>query len=799
MAKKNRGIKAEDGLNKGAVSVQNNNQATKPSIPLANAFPRVGLGDSGTRMLHGIITEEYLPNLQGLQGIKVYDEMRKSDGTVRAAMLVTSLPIRRAQWFVNPAIEKDQEAEDIASFVEHALFDWLDISWEDFVRQALLMLPFGVMPFEKVYTTKDHEGKTYVTLEKLAPRLPKSIYKWELTDGTFGIQQLRQDGKLAEIPGSKLVIFVNEKEGDNWWGTSMLRGAYKHWYYKNGFYKIDALAFERQGLGVPVMKMPQGYTESDEQKATNALKNLRANEMAYLLLPDGYEFEFADMGGTTTRDPQNSINHHNKQILQSVLAQFLELGATRTGGGSRALSEDHSDLFLKAMESIANTFLSVINKELIPELVDMNFDNVTVYPVLDYDGISKIDIAALGTAYNAIVTAGGIKPTDGDEQYLRTALGLPARTQDDIDAEEDDDPSSEELLDHEDIEDTSDGEEVSKGAKKTDPKKPASVDNKKVDTNANNTKTKASSHLHRFKKRFDDGTGFMSWRPLTFAEQKVNFKTIEEAMNAMQDEFGAEAKAVIQDAKDAFLSKVQKALDNGDTRSIASLEISFISEYKTLLKDAMQKAYEYGKKGASAEMNILTPSSSAQSLAHIEVLADTIANKAASDIESKAKLSIINAMKQDTSNLQALGNVDALLEDVIDKSVDVAANVIVGQGINNGRNDVFARNTGMIQSLQRSEILDEKTCDFCLSMDGLIVAPNDKWANTDVFHGSCRGIWVEILNDEENAPDITGVPDSLGDLYGGEPNALVQPRKPIIRPGSPAEAIVKQRDKDQNK
>lgn len=792
--KKEKKIKGDDGMNKGAVSVQNNNQATKPSVPLARAFPKVGLGDSGTRMLHGIITEEYLPNLQGLQGIKVFDEMRKSDGTVRAAMLVTSLPIRRAQWFVNPAIENDAQAEEIANFVEHALFDWLDIAWEDFIRQALLMLPFGVMPFEKVYTTKDHEGKTYVTLEKLAPRLPKSIYKWELSDGTFGIQQLRQDGVLAEIPGSKLVIFVNEREGDNWWGTSMIRGAYKHWYYKNGFYKIDALAFERQGLGVPVMKMPQGYTESDESKATNALQNLRASEMAYLLLPSGYEFEFANMGGTTTRDPQNSINHHNKEILQSVLAQFLELGATRSGGGSRALSQDHSDLFLKAMESIANTLISVINKELIPELVDMNFNNVTVYPVLDYEGISKVDIAALGTAYNQIVTAGGIKPSDGDDQYLRTLLGLPARTQDDIDAEENDDPSSEELLDHADIEDNGDTTEVDTGAQKADPKKPTPADNKKVDTNAKSAKTKASSHVHKFKKRFDDGTGFMSWRPLTFAEQKVNFKTIEDTMNEMQDAFSKDAKTVLQDAKDTFLSKVQKALDSGDTRSIASLEVSFITAYKTLLKDVMQKAYEYGKKGASAEMNILTPASSAQSLAHMEVLADTIANKTASDIESKAKLSVVNGLKQETSTLQALGKVDATLDDVIDKSVDMAASVIIGQGINNGRNDVFARNTGMIHSLQRSEILDEKTCNFCLSVDGLVVEPSDPFAKTDIYHSNCRGIWVEILTDEVNPPDITGVPNSLQDLYGGEPNALIQPNKPIIRPGAPAEAIVKQKN-----
>lgn len=314
--------RATQAAEQSVVSVPKSPQETKPSRPLKSSFPRATIGDSGTQGLSGIITEEYNPNLQGIQGIKVYDEMRKSDGTVRAAMLVTTLPIRRAEWFIKPASEDKPEDKDIANFVEHALFDWLDLAWDDVLRQALLMIPFGVMLFEKVYTTKDWENKTYVTLEKLAPRLPRSISQWELPDGTFGIQQTRQDGLPANIPGSKLLIFVNEREGDNWWGTSFLRAPYKHWYYKNNFYKIDAIAFERQGIGVPKIKMPQGYTESDEANAKKVLQNLRANENAYLILPPEYEAEFMDMGSNSTRDPESSIMHHNREIMKSVRRSF---------------------------------------------------------------------------------------------------------------------------------------------------------------------------------------------------------------------------------------------------------------------------------------------------------------------------------------------------------------------------------------------------------------------------------------------------------------------------------------------
>lgn len=794
-------------INAKGVSLVKNLQQTEPSVPLKSAQPRATLGDSGTRMLHGIITEEYNPQLQGIQGVKIFDEMRKNDGTVRAAMLVCTLPILRAEWFIKPA-DDDAQSEDIRHFVEQALFEWLDITWSDVIRQALLMTVFGVMPFEKVYGTKQHDGKTYITLTKLAPRLPKSILMWELQDRTFGIQQIRQDGVLAQIPGSKMLIFVNEREGDNWWGTSMLRAAYKHWYYKDNFYKIDAIAFERQGLGVPYFEMPVGADAADEKKAQTILGNLRASESSFLTYPSGYVFGFADMKSHTTRDPENSINHHNKEILQSVLAQFLELGATKTGSGSRALSQDHSDLFLKAMEGIAGTIISEINKNLIPELVDLNFNDVKTYPVLDYSGISKIDVTALGTAYAQLVTAGAITPTDDDQQWIRAAMGLPPRSQEDIEkANENDEDMNTLTADSEDVE--GDGDDIEPNANGKQPDDQNGTSSKKTtkaiakkQKTSKSAPAKAHDHTGRhFKRLFTDPeSGFKSWRPLTFAEQKVSFDNLEKTMNEMEASFSAQATELLTATKDDFMEKVRQALNEGDVKALGALEIEFVAKYKQLLKDAMKSAYEYGKNNVSTEMGLASvPPNTADTLANFDFMADTIANKTAMDIETAAKISIANALKNDANILQSVGNIDAKLEDIIGKAIDNTAGILVGQSINAGRNDVFERNIGMIYALQRSEILDDKTCSFCLSMDGRVVEPTDDWADADIFHTNCRGIWVEILKDETNPPPITGVPDAVGDYYGGETNQLIQPPKPIVEPNSLAQKEIDRRNALKNK
>lgn len=75
------------------------------------------------------------------------------------------------------------------------------------------------------------------------------------------------------------------------------------------------------------------------------------------------------------------------------------------------------------------------------------------------------------------------------------------------------------------------------------------------------------------------------------------------------------------------------------------------------------------------------------------------------------------------------------------------------------RKDPFAPD--QIHCYQRSEILDDKTCNFCLSMDGRSVAPGDPLTKMDQFHPDCRGIWVAVSKQELEPPKITGVPKFL--------------------------------------
>lgn len=765
-------------------------------------------GDSGSQYLNGIVSDEYNTKLRDISGVRIYDEMRKSDGTVSAAVLAVSLPIRRANWFIKPASE-DAADVDIAKFVEKNFFDWMTITWNDTLRQSLLSMPLGVMVFEKVYETRSWEGKDYVTLRKLAPRLPKSIQRWEMANGEPGIEQRKQDGALVDIPMEKLVVFVNDKEGDNWWGTSILRPGYKHWFFKNNFYKIDAISFERQGLGIPYAKLPQGATEADRNRAKEMLQNMRANHQAYIIEPHDYEIGFKDMMARTTRDPATSIAHHNREIVKSVLAQFLELGSTDSG--SRALSTDQTDLFLQSIEATARAQADVYNKYVIEQLVDLNFDGVEEYPKLDFNGISRVDVEKLTNAYTALITSGAVIASEADERYLRELMGLPERdSSEDMEVKKEE-PNPVDPKAPNKGEDDAALEDVGLSAisvkKKVYPTRTevvAAIKNslKTLDDGGKAAllrrtisviehrpkdehskffsmlSTNLSKEYSALKKNFAEETDFKGYRPLTFAEKKVDYKALQKNLDRLEEQFEGQTRELLHAERTKFMSKLSRALERNDIEAIKNAGVDAEKSYTKIIKDHMKEAYEFGKAKASEEMKVKIPKNVEAIMTQIDIQADAIAEAHLVSLSTNAKNTMTQALTKGESNIAALALADRAINDSIEELTRDTSRIVMASYINTGRTTVFEENEESIYALQRSEILDAGTCNYCLSVDGRVVDKTDPFAKNNIFHSGCRGIWVEIMLDEQELPKIGGVPKGLRDRFGDAVNDLIQPKNP---------------------
>ena len=780
----------------------------------------VEIGRSGTNIFSGIISEEYLAELSGTRAMKVYDEMRRSDATVRAALTAVQLPIRRAQWFVNPASDEDADKE-VADFVERALFDLMSITWDDFLRQALLNTTYGVMVFEKVFEAKEVDGATRVVWGKFAPRLPRSITAWQMSNGESGISQVTPEGGTAEIPMEKLLIFTNEKEGDNWWGVSMLRSAYKHWYIKSNLEKIDAIAHERQGLGLPFVKLGQSATAEDRQQAETILGNMRAHEQGYLVEPDSMAVEFKDMKASSTKDASRAIDYHDRLITKAVLAQFLNLGSGASG--SYALSQDHSALFLQSLEAIANGIVDTINKYAIPQLVDLNF-TVKEYPKLDYSGISRTDVDGISTAYQRLVQSGGIKPIEEDEAYLRKTLGLPDKPKEENTEEPEDEATIEDVNEELGLPATEPKKKVESSdieaavSKRLSEFKSRAAQMDFLETQITRVRTLTAKHPNMvpveralsaafsdLKRRvFQEENNFKSWRTLTFAEKKVNFESLQTFIDKTEAGLIDDANAVLKKSTEEYMRKLTKYVNDNDRQGVKDLEMPYWNEYKAVMKEYLKRTFDFGKNNSAREMGVKAPATPNDTLTTLDLLAETIATNHHYEIENEAKLAIANQLAKFSDflagkkvhfgekEIKALAKAAVAIATSQDSLVRNAAAVMVAATINQGRKLVFDKNKSKIHALQRSEILDSVTCNFCLSMDGRIVEPDDSIAQEGTFHSNCRGIWVEILKDEEELPEVTGVPNSLRDRLGDAVNELVQPKKPIVRKDSlAAKAIAK--------
>src|SRR5947209_12352143 len=226
-------------------------------IPTLPTSFRSEIGGSGTPISHGFISgEEYNRNLIGRLGLNNYDIMSRSDGTVHAALQVCKNPIVAAHYSFKPASQDPLDIE-IADFLNREFFNRA-LDFYATMEEGLTCLDFGHSVHEICYQPTTFNGQFKWGLQKLASRKQNSILTWAMSNNKPGIRQLLPFGPVTDIPMQKLVVFTNEKRGENYEGISLLRFAYKHWYLKDKIELVNAVALERMALGIPVIRKGQG-------------------------------------------------------------------------------------------------------------------------------------------------------------------------------------------------------------------------------------------------------------------------------------------------------------------------------------------------------------------------------------------------------------------------------------------------------------------------------------------------------------------------------------------------------------
>lgn len=381
---------------------------------------------------------EETPELRWPQSIEVYDQMRRQESQIISVLRAVTLPIRRTSWWIDPAGARDEVAARIGQDLGLPLVGEEAVpgrskdrfSWPDHLRMALLMLPFGHSFFEQTYRIEN--GLAH--LHKLGWRPPRTISRIDVaSDG--GLVAIHQhatvERKDPRIPVSQLVAYVHDREGGNWLGQSLLRGAYRPWLLKDRALRTQDISLRRNGLGVPkytgselpdtiVGKERQELEQRELDTGLVLATKYRSGENAGAAIPHGAQLSFDGVTGRLP-DTNGPIRYHDEQIARAVLAHFLNLG---TETGSWALGTTFADFFVLSLQTVALQIQDITNAHVIEDLVEINWGPDEQPPRLVFDEIGSRH-QATAEAIKMLIECGAITRDAVLEQHLRNKYGLP--------------------------------------------------------------------------------------------------------------------------------------------------------------------------------------------------------------------------------------------------------------------------------------------------------------------------------------------------------------------------------------
>lgn len=405
----------------------------------------------------GLVDEEFLSNLRGQAAMKVFTEMWMNDPIISAMLFAIDMFMRKTKWNTEAAGDGDKEKAD-EQFLAECMED-MSHTWPDLLSEINSMLPYGWSFFEILYKrrttqtdsadvdppSKYDDGK--IGWRKIEIRAQTSFERWEFDEegGIAGMSQRPAPTyERRTIPIQKALLFRTTSRKNNPEGVSVLRSAYRPWYFKKRTEEIEGVGIERDLAGLPMAKVPSefmGEKATEAQKKmlaaiTNLVSQVRRDQAEGIIWPSDkdangnelFEFKLLNSGGSRQFSTDQVITRYEQRMAMTVLADFILLG--NDSSGSFALGVSKAGMFQSALTAWMDGIEAVFNNYAIPRLFRLNGIKGP-YPKIRHEDVQKPSIADLGTFVAALTGAGAqLFPDIELENSLRETAKLPLRGED---------------------------------------------------------------------------------------------------------------------------------------------------------------------------------------------------------------------------------------------------------------------------------------------------------------------------------------------------------------------------------
>lgn len=409
------------------------------------------LGSTGLRRYGPYVYEEFLPELRWPRAGKIYQEMADNDPVIGAILYLAEMLIRGTAWNVEPASTSEADVE-AAKFLESCMHD-MDMSWANVISEVLSMLTYGFSFHEIVYKVRrgpDEASPKYrskytdarIGWRRLPIRAQVSLHEWTFNnegDVTAFVQLAEPDFKMVSIPMSKGLLFRTRISKDNPEGKSLLRNAYRPWFFKKHFEEIEGIGIERDLAGFPVLEAPEGldlWNEDDSRmvamktRAEELVSSVRRDSEEGILLPAGWKLTLLSSGSSRQINIGETIDRYDNRIAITMLSDIILIGNNKAG--SFALADTKQSMLAAALQAQLQNIADVFNDKAVPDLFSYNnFPDITAYPKIVPSQIQTPSLKELALVLRAmgLNIAGDMKL----QNFLRHILGMPDLDQETFD------------------------------------------------------------------------------------------------------------------------------------------------------------------------------------------------------------------------------------------------------------------------------------------------------------------------------------------------------------------------------
>ncbi len=664
--------------------------------------------------------EDHISAWKGRTGVQTANKMAYQDDGVARVLRAYFSHLREATWEIIPGEPGNPESEQRALETAHAFFDFTPKAFMENLQDILGYVRVGFSCFEPEYKLVNTKFGERWVLWNWGWRNQETLYNWKAEGGRlikvdqYSFSELERKSSTIEIEGKNLVIFTNEREGDNIFGVSFLRPIYGNYIRKLDFYENMMIGIEKSAMGIPVIETPPGLTnDSDADLIDEYMEDFNTNEKSYIRFPSGYKLKVV----TITYDAEKilkAISKENSMMLKASLLEFLDFG-TDEGSGSHALDASRAVDFIRRLAAFSKYIEQIINNYMIAKMENANYGITEGFSKISAIGIKQRVTEVYAKMLLDLVNADMLNPDDTLRAFIRTALNLPA-------------------------------EEIGAGDE----------DKGKVnkDTPAND----------------DTDDDPLELASVTAIAKRTNPKEIKQDFDLLTTEYMDMYFKNTTNIKTKFLADLNKALKTSNPRkALNEITPGFKNQFAVDLKIFLTETVLVGRKEANKELkkartlalgDDLTPDVRKWIRATANLTADTISDEI-------VKTGVFTALV-DVDSKQSLEKTLFDSGEAIDKHIDnpnnSGANVIISKGINKGRDEGFLKSKNKIEGWQYVATLDGRTTDICTWLATRRVKANDPDAETysPPNHYGCRSYKIPIFTSDRNTVwEGWNVPPSL--------------------------------------